>query len=457
MKPTSLVFLLAWSALPASSDAFPTVHRQDHGVRYIARPRYVPRHDVVGDRPTSRANNARGRNNIQSSAFASIRPLRSTSQHPSDDSGSGNLTTDSDIAMRALSVRGGDATAAPVVSIADKTKAFASKNFFLIGMVVAVSLAKLFPELGKNGSILRPELFIGNYGVTVIFLLSGLSLKLADLANAASNVKLNGMIQLTTFGAWPFLVGLPLTKGIQSFLPSLLPKPLLDGLLILTCLPTTINMCIILTSASGGNVATALCNTVISNLAGIFLTPALLLRFFGRGIELPFAELVGKLANKVLLPVAVGQALRATPAKDLYSDRTGFFKRLQEMVLLGIVWNAFCNAFSRGLGLEPSHAIALLVLLPLLHLGSLLVLFSFFRSKLFIGNDGDYGEAAAATFCGAHKTLAFGLPLINTVFEGNPNLASYCAPIMLMHPLQLVIGSAMVPFFEKFTKKEKVE
>lgn len=163
-----------------------------------------------------------------------------------------------------------------------------------------------------------------------------------------------------TFGAWPFLVGLPLTKGIETFFPALLPKPLLEGLLIMTCLPTTINMCILLTSASGGNVATALCNTVISNLAGIFLTPMLLLRFFGKAIELPFLELVSKLCSKVLLPVgkfirfidfawfptfsppclclslfvdvlAVGQALRATPMKDFYSKHTAFFKRLQEV------------------------------------------------------------------------------------------------------------------------------
>lgn len=137
----------------------------------------------------------------------------------------------------------------------------------------------------------------------MIFLLSGLSLKMSELTNAAANLKLNGLIQLMTFGVWPFLVGVPLTKGLEALAPSLLSKPLLEGLLILTCLPTTINMCIILTSASGGNVATSLCNTVISNMAGIFLTPALLLRFFGKSIELPFFELVSKLCNKVLLPV----------------------------------------------------------------------------------------------------------------------------------------------------------
>ncbi|KAL7530142.1 hypothetical protein ACHAWF_003262, partial [Thalassiosira exigua] len=332
--------------------------------------------------------------------------------------------------------RGGEGSPPP--SSVDKIRTFATKNFFLLGMVAAVSFARLFPELGKNGSILRPELFVGKYGVAVIFLLSGWSLKLAELTDAAANWKLNSLIQLATFGAWPFLVGVPLTKGISSFAPNLMPPPLLEGLLILTCLPTTINMCILLTSAANGSVATALCNTVINNLAGIFVTPALLLRFFGKEIQLPFGQLVGKLCNKVLLPVAAGQALRATPAKDFYAKNAAFFKRLQE-----------------GLGLDLRHAAALLTLLPLLHLGSLLLLHFVFRSN-FLGNNSP-GEAVAATFCGSHKTLAFGLPLIHTIFEGHPNLASYCAPIMLMHPLQLVVGSLLVPYFKRGTEAEKGE
>jgi sodium/bile acid cotransporter 7 len=80
-------------------------------------------------------------------------------------------------------------------------------------------------------------------------------------------------------------------------------------------------------------VASALCNAVISNLAGIFITPALFLHFFGKTIELPFMDLVRKLCSKVLLPVAVGQALRATPMKDFYAKNAGLFKRFQEVRL----------------------------------------------------------------------------------------------------------------------------
>jgi hypothetical protein len=152
----------------------------------------------------------------------------------------------------------------------DKLKIFANKNSFLLGMFVSVGLARAFPALGKNGGVLRPELFIGKFGVTLIFLLSGLSLEVSDLAQAASNFKLNSMVQFVTFGAWPFL-GLGLKAVFSTFLPNAFPQALLDGLLILTCLPTTVNMCIFLTAASGGNVASSLWNAVVSNLGTILI------------------------------------------------------------------------------------------------------------------------------------------------------------------------------------------
>ena len=66
-------------------------------------------------------------------------------------------------------------------------------------MFVAVGFARAFPSLGRNGGVLRPELFIGKYGVTLIFLLSGLSLELAQLREAVADWKLNSLIQSMTF------------------------------------------------------------------------------------------------------------------------------------------------------------------------------------------------------------------------------------------------------------------
>lgn len=91
------------------------------------------------------------------------------------------------------SATGASGSSEPLSGPVEKCRTFASKNFFLLGMFVAVGLARAFPALGKNGGVLRPELFIGKFGVTLIFLLSGLSLELSELKKAASNVKLNSL------------------------------------------------------------------------------------------------------------------------------------------------------------------------------------------------------------------------------------------------------------------------
>ena len=94
--------------------------------------------------------------------------------------------------------------------------------------------------------MLRPELFIGKYGVMFIFLISGLSLELSELTEAFANMKLNALTQGLSFLAWPLFAGIPLVQLFKMLCPNLLPSTLLDGLLILTCLPTTVNMCILL-------------------------------------------------------------------------------------------------------------------------------------------------------------------------------------------------------------------
>jgi solute carrier family 10 (sodium/bile acid cotransporter), member 7 len=354
----------------------------------------------------------------------------------------------------ALSAASGDVDSSTRRSSSKKLSnigAFCNKNFFLVGMFVAVGMARAFPSLGKNGGVLRPELFIGNYGVTLVFLLSGLSLELSQLGKAASNVKLNALIQLVTFVAWPFLVGLPLKFAFSTFMPTVLSPALLDGILILSCLPTTVNMCIILTSAAGGSTAVALWNVFISNTGGIIFTPALLFRFFGASMRLPFMEMLLKLSNKVLLPVMIGQALRLTRIKKVYERHSKTCKRLQEVVLLSIVWNSFCTAISDGFGVRLRDVCALLALLPCLHVASLAVLFALFSLPMFHFSR---KQVVAAMFCASHKTLAFGLPLINTMFEGDANLAEYCAPLMILFPLQLIIGSLLIPRLEKYTEED---
>ena len=84
----------------------------------------------------------------------------------------------------------------------------------------------------------------------------------------------------------------------------------------MSCLPTTVNMCVVLTQSAGGSVASALFNAVLGNLLGIFATPLLIFHFLGTShISVPYLSVLKKLVVKVVVPVALGQLLRATPLK----------------------------------------------------------------------------------------------------------------------------------------------
>lgn len=100
------------------------------------------------------------------------------------------------------------------------------------------------------------------------------------------------------------------------------------------------------------------------------------------------------------------------------------------------------------MGLDFKHTLVLLTLLPSLHLGSMGILFKVFSLPFFKLSR---PEIVAAIFCASQKTLAFGLPLINTIFEGNQNLASFVAPLMFIHPLQMTLGSLLLPRLTKYT------
>jgi sodium/bile acid cotransporter 7 len=48
-------------------------------------------------------------------------------------------------------------------------------------------------------------------------------------------------------------------------------------------------------------------------------------------------------------------------------------------------------------------------------------------------------DRIAAMFCGSKKTLASGVPMAKLIFGAHPGLGLILLPIMIYHPLQLVV------------------
>ena len=62
----------------------------------------------------------------------------------------------------------------------------------------------------------------------------------------------------------------------------------------------------------------------------------------------------------------------------------------------------------------------------------------------------------ALLFCGTQKTVAMGIPLLNTIFEDNPKLGIFVVPLLLWHPLQLLVGSLAATRIAKWVEAEDV-
>lgn len=54
-----------------------------------------------------------------------------------------------------------------------------------------------------------------------------------------------------------------------------------------------------------------------------------------------------------------------------------------------------------------------------------------------------------------HKSIAMGIPLINSIYEDSPSVGFYTLPLLVWHPLQLIIGSFLAPHLRNFVKSNE--
>lgn len=169
------------------------------------------------------------------------------------------------------------------------------RHYFSIACVAAIAVAAIYPPAGRTGGPLKPELTAELLAVMLIFFFTGLTLRTKTIQSALRRWKINLYAQLINLGVFPvfvFLVSLALARS--SF-----DSRLLDGTVILACIPTSVSMSVVMTKAAGGNEAVAVCNASGGNILGVFLTPAWVLGLANATTSVPFGTTMVKLIYKV--------------------------------------------------------------------------------------------------------------------------------------------------------------
>lgn len=318
----------------------------------------------------------------------------------------------------------------------DDFKKLCQQNWLVLGEVIVILIAKHYPQIMASGGHLKAEWLVGKLGVFVIFFLNGLALSFkTQPSEIKSAMKTNALVQV-----WNMAIIPAFAFAFSRFYPD---KEFLTGLLVLSCVPQTINISVAQTMSAGGDMGTAIFNAIFGNLLGVILTPLLAVLMVGAGSDVSLLHTLKKLGVLVVAPMAMGQVARRTPLVEVATRYSKQCRFTCSCILLCIVWNTFSDTFIRGIGITGGAFFRLLGIMPLTYMA---LSYAFWRVTKVLLPGLDYSTRAAALFCSSQKTLAFGIPFIKTAFAGRADLAQILAPLLLYAPAELLIGSTlMVP------------
>jgi solute carrier family 10 (sodium/bile acid cotransporter), member 7 len=103
--------------------------------------------------------------------------------------------------------------------------------------------------------------------------------------------------------------------------------------------------------------------------------------------------------------------------------------------ILFIIYTSFCDSIVRGIWSGRAEMIVVTLA------GAVLLFGVIFWVVSGIAKVAKFNEAdrIAAVFCGSKKSIAAGVPMAQLIFAGDARLGLILLPLMIYHPLQLVI------------------
>lgn len=307
-------------------------------------------------------------------------------------------------------------------------------DWFLCGMLLATLLAYFFPSYGASGGPMHAEIVI-NVGVFLVFFLHGVNLSSEQISHGLKNWRLHIMVQGFTFVVFP-LIWLVCDKLLGSHVPALL----MLGFFYLCALPSTISSSVALTGSAGGNVPAAILNASLSSVVGIFITPWLVSLVVGSGAGgIDLGSTLLDLCAMLLLPLVLGQLVRPLLGK-FFGRHKRYTNIMDKLVILLLVYSAFCNSMASGMWHQQGSSVIVTAFVGTAILLAVILTMTTRTARALHFN---HADKVAAVFCASKKSLAAGAPMAALIFGSNPGLGLILLPIMIYHPLQLVVCSVM--------------
>ncbi|AXT83867.1 hypothetical protein C6I20_00745 [Aeromicrobium sp. A1-2] len=300
---------------------------------------------------------------------------------------------------------------------------------FIIALLVAAVVASFVPATGNGLDALKLASMVA---IGLLFFLYGARLSTGETLAGIRHWRLHAVVLGTTFVVFPVL-GL----GAQLLEPGFLTPGLAAGVLLLCLVPSTVQSCVVYTRIAGGNVAGAVVSASMSNLIGVFLTPALVALLMTSDARVD-AGAVLRIVLQLFAPFVLGQLLRPLIGDVVarHDIRLRLYDR-SSIVLVVFV------AFSEGAEADVWSSLTIWSVLAVAAVCAMLLGIAMGWTVL-IGRALGFARAdrIPILFCGSNKSLASGLPIASVLFAGG-DVALIVLPLMLYHQMQIITGAVI--------------
>lgn len=300
---------------------------------------------------------------------------------------------------------------------------------FILALLAAALIATFVPATGPSLDLLKNVSLVA---IGLLFFLYGLRLSTTETVVGLQHWRLHAAILSTTFVVFP-LLGL----GAQLLHPAILTSSLASGVLLLCLVPSTVQSCVVYTRIAGGNTAGAVVSASLSNLLGVFLTPALVALLMTSSARVDSGAVV-RIVLQLFVPFVLGQLLRPVLGARVarHDDRLKLYDR-GSIVLVVFV------AFSTGAEADVWSTVAILDVLAVAAVCAVLLGVAMGWTVL-LGRLAGFTRAdrIPLLFCGCNKSLASGLPIASVLFAGH-DVALIVVPLMLYHQMQIIVGAVV--------------
>ncbi|KAK9237687.1 putative sodium bile acid cotransporter [Lipomyces kononenkoae] len=348
---------------------------------------------------------------------------------------------------------------------------FLISQWFIVGIGVFVALAYKFPNVAKNHGHIRADISIEYGAVAIIFLISGMTIPRQKLIAQATHWQAHLLTQVISFVITPS-IAFGIAAAIRAAHNPAVNDWILIGIIITGSTPTTVSSNVVMTREAKGNEYLSLIEVSAGNILGAFVTPALVQMYLGKhtgfhygnptnviSLSALYRQVMQQLGLTLFVPLFVGQVVQyLLPTQVKWVLATFKLAKVGSLCLLLLIWSSFSNSFASGAFEIVPHTSVIMICFLNIALYLVFTVICFLLCQ-FPGLPEKYRfsrpDTVSIMLCGAAKTVALGVPLINAQYQAAQDKVGLVSiPLVLYQGEQIFVAQLLVPLFRRWIVSE---